>query len=292
METREPQSGNVPELSPADGSLKDNAADIQGPTAPPAPEVGPEMRAPPPATELARIAIPAPEQPAAPTTHRIASQEAQQPAAKASASIDEPPSMSTIPMPSDEAVVARLRHILGEVDLSVTTEKMIRRRLETEYGMDLSSKKPVVRREIETYLNAQAAGDGGVEGDGGDEEDREEVGGSGRSKKRRHRFGDILSQPMAAFLQMERCPRTQVVKKLWEYIKANNLQDPKDRRRVLLDDKMKTIFPGKSVNMFSMQKLLSKHVFVAGELWLESFTGASLSRVNAPATSILDLVPC
>ena len=57
----------------------------------------------------------------------------------------------------------------------------------------------------------------------------------------------------------------QVVKRLWEYIKANNLQNPEDRRQILLDDKLKTIFPGNSVQMFKMNKHLSKHCKVDGE---------------------------
>ncbi len=56
-------------------------------------------------------------------------------------------------------------------------------------------------------------------------------------------------------------PRTEVVKKLWEYIKKNNLQDPKDKRNIIADAKLKAVFGGKSVvNMFEMAKLVSKHL--------------------------------
>ena len=147
-------------------------------------------------------------------------------------------------------------------------EKMLRRQLEAEFGAELSSKKALIRGEIEKYLEAQAGnGNGNQEQEESEEEEEEEAGGASRKRSRggASRFGDILSEAMATFLGMERCPRTQVVKKLWEYIKANDLQDPKDRRKILLDDKMKTIFPGKSVTMFTMQKHLSKHVFTADE---------------------------
>jgi hypothetical protein len=60
-------------------------------------------------------------------------------------------------------------------------------------------------------------------------------------------------------------PPLQVVKRLWEYIKEKQLQDPKDKRRILLDDKLSTIFPGKFVTMFSMNKHLSRHCKVDGE---------------------------
>ncbi len=56
-------------------------------------------------------------------------------------------------------------------------------------------------------------------------------------------------------------PRSQVVKKLWAYIKKNNLQDPKNKRNIVADAKLKAVFGGKSVvNMFEMTKLVSKHL--------------------------------
>ncbi len=55
----------------------------------------------------------------------------------------------------------------------------------------------------------------------------------------------------------------QVVKKMWEYIKANNLQNPKNKRKIILDDKLKKIFKP-PLDMFSMNKQLSKHVYVNG----------------------------
>ena len=56
-------------------------------------------------------------------------------------------------------------------------------------------------------------------------------------------------------------PRGQVVKKLWEYIKSNNLQDATNKRNINADDKLKVLFGGKGqVNMFEMTKLVSKHL--------------------------------
>ena len=56
-------------------------------------------------------------------------------------------------------------------------------------------------------------------------------------------------------------PRTEVTKKLWQYIKRNNLQDPKERRMIVADDKMKPVFGGKGrVSMFEMTKLVNKHL--------------------------------
>lgn len=56
-------------------------------------------------------------------------------------------------------------------------------------------------------------------------------------------------------------PRSQVVKKLWEYIKKHDLQNPANKRNILADDKLKVIFGGKGeVTMFEMTKLVSTHM--------------------------------
>lgn len=56
-------------------------------------------------------------------------------------------------------------------------------------------------------------------------------------------------------------PRTEVTKRLWVYIKKNNLQDPKQRRNINADDKLIKVFNGKKqVSMFEMTKLVSRHL--------------------------------
>ncbi|MBT5338747.1 hypothetical protein HN858_03635 [Candidatus Falkowbacteria bacterium] len=56
-------------------------------------------------------------------------------------------------------------------------------------------------------------------------------------------------------------PRFEVVKKIWVYIKKNDLQNPENKRNIIADDKLKPLFGGKKeVNMFEMTKLVSKHM--------------------------------
>ncbi len=70
-----------------------------------------------------------------------------------------------------------------------------------------------------------------------------------------------VSSDLAAVVGKGPMPRSEVVKKLWAYIKSNNLQDTKNRRNINADSKLKTVFGGKSVvNMFEMTKLVSKHL--------------------------------
>ena len=69
------------------------------------------------------------------------------------------------------------------------------------------------------------------------------------------------SESLAAVVGSKALPRTEVTKKLWAYIKKNNLQDPKQRRNINADDKLKPVFGGKkTVNMFEMTKLVNKHL--------------------------------
>jgi len=56
-------------------------------------------------------------------------------------------------------------------------------------------------------------------------------------------------------------PRTEITKKLWQYIKRNGLQDAKVRRNINADDKLGRVFGGKKqVSMFEMTKLVNKHI--------------------------------
>ena len=68
------------------------------------------------------------------------------------------------------------------------------------------------------------------------------------------------STTLAAVVGASPLPRTEVVKKLWAYIKKNNLQDAKNRRNINADDKLKPIFGKNQVSMFEMTKLVSKHL--------------------------------
>jgi upstream activation factor subunit UAF30 len=56
-----------------------------------------------------------------------------------------------------------------------------------------------------------------------------------------------------------------VVKKLWAYIKENELQDPNDKRQIRCDEKMQAIFKVTKVDMFGMNKLLGNHLYPVDE---------------------------
>ena len=59
--------------------------------------------------------------------------------------------------------------------------------------------------------------------------------------------------------------RPQVVKKLWEHIKGNELQDPKDKRQIICDEKMQAVFKQSKVDMFQMNKIIGNHLYPIDE---------------------------
>ncbi len=70
-----------------------------------------------------------------------------------------------------------------------------------------------------------------------------------------------ISADLAEVVGKGPMPRSEVVKKIWVYIKKNNLQDEKNKRNINADAALKKVFGGKAmVNMFEMTKLVSKHL--------------------------------
>ncbi|MDD2927175.1 DNA topoisomerase, partial [Rhodoferax sp.] len=72
--------------------------------------------------------------------------------------------------------------------------------------------------------------------------------------------GTTPSTALAAVIGAEPVSRPQAIKKLWEYIKAHNLQDPKDKRTILADDKLLAVLGQPSVGMFALTGLVGKHL--------------------------------
>jgi chromatin remodeling complex protein RSC6 len=87
------------------------------------------------------------------------------------------------------------------------------------------------------------------------------------AKKKKRKPNPAFMKPvqpdtaLSAVVGAKPIPRTELTKKLWAYIKKNGLQDKKKRVNINADDKLKVVFGGKkTVTMFEMTKLVSKHV--------------------------------
>ena len=85
---------------------------------------------------------------------------------------------------------------------------------------------------------------------------------SGAKRKPNPAFMKALtpSAALAAVIGASPVPRTEVVKKLWAYIKKYDLQDKNNRRNINADDKLKSVFGKPTVNMFEMTKIVNKHL--------------------------------
>lgn len=68
------------------------------------------------------------------------------------------------------------------------------------------------------------------------------------------------SPELGAVVGSKPLPRSEVVSKVWDHIKKNNLQNPENKREILADDKLEKIFGRKKVTMFEMNKYLAQHL--------------------------------
>ncbi|CZS94312.1 related to UAF30-subunit of RNA polymerase I transcription factor [Rhynchosporium agropyri] len=122
------------------------------------------------------------------------------------------------------------------------------------------TKKGIVKKSVKAKRKAKSASkikatdDSDVElGSDGEVKEKPKKGGF---HKQYH-----LSAPLADLVGEPTLSRPQVVKKIWEYIKARDLQDPSDKRQILCDDKLQLVFKVDKVHMFTMNKILSKQLY-------------------------------
>ncbi|KAF5752922.1 putative Upstream activation factor subunit UAF30 [Tripterygium wilfordii] len=221
-------------------------------------------------------------------------------------------------MVSDSELIDRLREFLRNSDLNTTTNAIVRRKLEEDFGIDLSDKKAFIREQVDLFLqnelenaeeeNEESGNDGDddnkkekvkseetggpesmeeviddEEKDEGDEEEADEAGeeeSSDGKPARKRRSGKLNNEPkkrgggfcklcslspqLQEFLGVPEMARTEVVKQLWNHIKEKSLQDPSNRQNILCDEPLQALFRVDSINMFQMNKALSKHIWPLG----------------------------
>lgn len=68
------------------------------------------------------------------------------------------------------------------------------------------------------------------------------------------------SAELAEIVGTEPLARSEITKRIWDYIKSHDLQNPTNKREILADEKLERVFGVKSVSMFEMTKLINKHL--------------------------------
>ncbi|XP_055805981.1 upstream activation factor subunit spp27-like isoform X1 [Solanum dulcamara] len=206
-------------------------------------------------------------------------------------------------MVSDSELVGRLREFLSTSDLNTTSNAAVRRKLEEDFGIDLSDRKVFIRDQIDLYLesefqnekneeemkeendegpSAEVKSEVSEEEEDPEEEEEEEVEESesvakGKRKSSKKKPGKknenvkrkaggftkvcSLSPQLQKFTGETELARTEVVKRMWRYIRENNLQDPSNRRNINCDDTLRELFDVDTINMFQMNKALAKHIW-------------------------------
>ncbi|GAB4837961.1 hypothetical protein Ancab_027489 [Ancistrocladus abbreviatus] len=201
-------------------------------------------------------------------------------------------------MVSDTELVDRLYEILRTSDLNITTPGSVRRQLELDFGLDLSHRKPFISQQIDHFLHsfnnhtttttsnrqeeeeeeeeeeedddrkeqAVEEEDDDDDNDGTDPKGSKKQRPDTEDKVRKRRGGGFtklcsLSPQLQEFVGVPVLARTEVVRKLWAYIREKELQDPQNKRNIKCDKKLHAIFHVDSINMFQMNKALSKHIW-------------------------------
>jgi upstream activation factor subunit UAF30 len=178
--------------------------------------------------------------------------------------------------PSDSAIRTAALELIAAGDLKAMSLRVVRTQLEEKFGCNLSDKKGVIGEALESFMSqpeemfeydqiikAEAEAEAAVEA----ATKTSGVKSSGTPKKVGGFTAIVqLSDELTEFMGSAFLPRTEVTKRLWQYIKTNDLQDPTDRREILCDAKLQLLFKRKKVHMFKMTKYVSAMMKTIKEL--------------------------
>ncbi|KAL2460215.1 SWIB complex BAF60b domain-containing protein [Abeliophyllum distichum] len=178
-------------------------------------------------------------------------------------------------MVSDSELVNRLREIIRGSDLNTTTAGGVRRRLVEEFSVDFHERRHFIREQIDIFLQElresqngelEEEENGEAQEDEKSEEEEEEEERSSEDSLNLSRLSCCFYNVLLELLGVPELARTEVVKKIWAYIREKNLQNPKDKRKILCDERLRGIFRVRSIDMFKMNKALSKHIWPLDEV--------------------------
>ncbi|KAF2265679.1 SWIB-domain-containing protein [Lojkania enalia] len=177
--------------------------------------------------------------------------------------------------PEDESALSELEHspprkkqkkVKAEEDdaafaARLQAEENARVRARSTRGGNTKKRAPLPKKKKEKKKSANKVKD---------EDDSDLGSGSGADKKEVKRTGGFhkpmtLSPALSELLGETSLSRPQTVKKIWEYVKERDLQDPNDKRQIRCDDAMRKVFKQDRVHMFTMNKILNQNLYAQDE---------------------------
>lgn len=194
--------------------------------------------------------------------------------------------MSEVALPDDAAIRKQMEILVKKVDLETITTKQFIKMLSAEMGVNLGPKKPYIKSTLTEVLDAldeQDEDDEATEDESDNDDDKKSAKKSDKGSRTRKATGltviKEISDDLAEFLgKGKQMARTEVVKSIWAYIKDNNLQNPNDKREIILDDKMKSLFHVETMTMFTLNKYVGAHIHPFTPVNLEELSENSKRR--------------
>lgn len=165
--------------------------------------------------------------------------------------------------PTDEDLKTVIRRLIPKVNLQKTGIKAFIKLLSKECGgLELKHRSAFITKELKSAINEMEDS----EEDGSDDEDDDNNNETEKAPKKRGAGKGLsvkkeISDDLANFLgKGKEMARTDIVKALWEYIKEHELQNPDNKREIILDSKMKKVFGCDTFTMFTMNKYVAAHI--------------------------------
>lgn len=159
--------------------------------------------------------------------------------------------------PTDDDLRSHIRRLIPLVNLENTGVKAFTKLLSKECGgADLKPRMKFIKAALSEAINA-------LDDDDDEDDESEKEAEPKKPRKTGLSVKKEISPELAGFLgrdPAELVARTDVVKGMWDYIKAKNLQNPENKREIFLDDKMKEVFGCDTFTMFTMNKYIGAHI--------------------------------
>jgi upstream activation factor subunit UAF30 len=170
--------------------------------------------------------------------------------------------------PTEKQLRKLIKELLPTVDQSTGIKKFVKLLSKKLGGVNLKPQLAFIKEALSEALNAVADEDeqNVKEEEQSGEESEEEEEEATTPKKKGGGGGGLtapkeISDDLAAFLGKGKImSRTEIVKMLWVYVREHDLQDPENKREIILDKAMKNVFGCKQFSMFTMNKYISAHV--------------------------------